>query len=714
MNAGKASTARILNAIYTILRVDYIHTMRDYIRRAASITYTLCVIATVAQKGADMEKARKILNKSFPYTVLLLISIISTYLVFYKGFGWGSDLEFHFSSMLDKYNTILEKGSYSAISKDLGAGLGVGNTLFYSPLSHIIPVTVAIILRFLGVSLMSAFKITLVSNVFLSGVFMYRFALKFTNQNKIASLLAGAVYILYPYRMLNAFLRLALAEAFSFVFIPLFFMGLYGITHTDKDKISLLPFCETVLGGSLLYLSHNITALFVFITGLAYLLANITKIIPLFKSKRFILCGTVSVITLISISSIMLFAQFELMSTGLYNITDEVRMWTDAEKVASRGGEEFTFSGFLSTKYLVNNGYSKVKAYLEMPLYFAACALYTLCVYLLNKCERLKKFSPYISLAALFGIPTIILPRIEIYLALAVFFVIYLFIHYTKNAEKPTKPIYKSILFWFSIGVIAVAFCAMELGEIWLYAPKLLRNIQFPWRLWSLVQISVSILVGIIANHIGIKKISYIVLSTLIGILIIKSQALPEKRIAQETGKRWTTEISEEMYLKHSSIGFNSEYCPQVLFDKSYKSEYKNSLYKYVKYIIPYDFDYEADYYAYSPVILDGKGQITVISKSSPNYELSIQIEEKSIIQMPLIYYPGYKITLTNESGIKQAINGENIDGLISFTVNEGAYTVTTDYVGTPLRKASIALTALGSATVICALFYEALKKRQR
>ena len=491
-------------------------------------------------------------------------------------------------------------------------------------------------------------------------------------------------------------------------------MGLYGITHTDKDKISLLPFCETVLGGSLLYLSHNITALFVFITGLAYLLANITKIIPLFKSKKFVLCCTVSVITLISISSIMLITQFELMSTGLYNITDEVKMWTDAEKVASRGGEEFTFSGFLSTKYLVNNGYSKVKAYLEIPLYFAACALYTLCVFLLNKCEKLKKFSPYISLAALFGIPTIILPRIEIYLALAVFFVIYLFIHYTKNAEKPTKPIYKSILFWFSIGVIAVAFCAMELGEIWLYAPKLLRNIQFPWRLWSLVQISVSILVGIIANHIGIKKISYIVLAALIGILIIKSQALPEKRIAQETGKRWVTEISEEMYLKHSSIGFNSEYCPQVFFDKSYKSEYKNSLYKYVKYIIPYDFDYEADYYAYSPVILDGKGQITVISKSSPNYELSIQIEEKSIIQMPLIYYPGYKITLTSANGEKQVLNGENIDGLISFTVNEGAYTVTTDYVGTPLRKASIALTALGSATVICALFYEALKKRLR
>ena len=76
------------------------------------------------------------------------------------------------------------------------------------------------------------------------------------------------------------------------------------------------------------------------------------------------------------------------------------------------------------------------------------------------------------------------------------------------------------------------------------------------------------------------------------GLLIVKSQTLPEKRIAQETGKRWVMELTEEMYEKHSSIGFNSEYCPQVFFDKNYQSEYKNSLYRYVRYIIPYDFDY--------------------------------------------------------------------------------------------------------------------------
>lgn len=660
-----------------------------------------------------MEKTKRILNKIFPYIVLFAISIISTYLVFYHGFGWGSDLEFHFSSMLDKYNTILEKGSYSAISQDLATGLGVGNTLFYSPLSHIIPVTVAIIFKTFGMSLMTAFKITLVLNVFLSGVFMYRFALKFTNQNKIASLLAGATYIVYPYRMLNAFCRLAIAEAFSFVFIPLFLMGLYGITHTDKYKISFLPFCQVILGGSLLYLTHNITALFVFIVGIIYLLANITKIIPLLKSKKYILCGSVSVILLVCISSIMLFTQFELMSTGLYNITDEVRMWTDAEKVASRSGEQWTFSGFLSNKYLINNGYSKIKAYLEIPLFLIACVSYSLSTHFLTKIQKIKKYTPYISAILLFGIPTIILPRVEIYLALIVFFVIYLFIHYTKT-EKTTKPFYKSNLFWFALGVIIVSYCAMEFGTIWLYAPSLLRNIQFPWRLWSLVQISISILVGIVSHHLGTKKLFYIGFAMIIGLIVIKTQALPEKRIAQETNTRWTMEISEELYNKHSSIGFNSEYCPQVFFDKAYKSQYQASLYRYVKYIIPYDFDYEEDYYLLTPVVLEGKGNINVIEKSSPNYTMEIVVNEDAKIQLPLLYYPGYVITAENTvSGEKIKLKGENTDGLVSFSLEQGKYIVSTDYKGTTLRKISIALCTLGVIAVSSALIYEFLRKRR-
>ena len=174
-------------------------------------------------------------------------------------------------------------------------------------------------------------------------------------------------------------------------------------------------------------------------------------------------------------------------------------------------------------------------------------------------------------------------------------------------------------------------------------------------------------------------------------------------------------ELTEQMYNKHSSIGFNSEYCPQVFFDKNYKSAYKNSLYKQVKYIIPYDFNYEEDYYSLSPVILEGSGQITVVSKSSPHYVMELTAKENAIIQMPLIYYPGYVITLENkETGEKTKLKGENVDGLIAFSITEGSYTVKTNYQGTTLRKISIALCTIGVLTVSTALFYEILKKERK
>ena len=661
-----------------------------------------------------MERTKKILNKIFPYSVLLAISIIGTYIVFYDGFAWGSDFQFHFSSMLDKYNTILENGSFSVISGNLALGLGVGNGLFYSPLSHIIPVLVALILKVFGISLLSAFKITFVLNVFLSGVFMYRFAMHFTKSNKIASLLASATYILYPYRLFNAFCRLAIAEAFSFLFIPLFLMGLYDITHMGKEKINLIPFCEVILGGALLYLTHNITALFVFIIGIIYLIANIGKLIPLLKHKKYILCASVSVILLVGITSIMLFSQFELMNTGLYNLTDEIKMWTNPEKVASRGGEEFSFCGFLNISFLKGKDIKASTLYLEMLFYFLGCGLFTVSEALLKKVEKLGNYTLFISCVLLFGIPTIILPRLEVYFGLIVFFLVYLFIYYTKEkSEKPQKKIYKSVLFWFSIGVIIVAFIFMELGELWLYMPRLLRNIQFPWRLWSLVQISASILVGIISNYLGTKRISYIAFACVVGFLMVSNQALVEKRLAHYEGKRWEEGINEEMYETHSSIGFNSEYCPQVFFDKAYRSNYQKSLYYKIKYVIPYDFNYDK-YYFYQPVALDGNGAITVNSAFAPNYEMEIKAEEQIIVQMPLIYYPGYKINIENtETNGKIKLNGENIDGLVAFTLNKGSYSVTTEYEGTTLRKISVVFTVISSLAVVLAIGYEIITKKR-
>ena len=45
------------------------------------------------------------------------------------------------------------------------------------------------------------------------------------------------------------------------------------------NKINVIAFIEVIFGGAILYLSHNITALYAYLAGIIYLLCNIKNII---------------------------------------------------------------------------------------------------------------------------------------------------------------------------------------------------------------------------------------------------------------------------------------------------------------------------------------------------------------------------------------------------------------------------------------------------
>ena len=646
-----------------------------------------------------MEKAINIFKKAIPYILLYIFARIGTQLVLHDGLNVGDDYWFHMANILDKYKSVTDGRGFSAISGNLAMGLGSGGGLFYSPLSHLTVVIMALILDIFNVSLMSAYKVTLVLSVFVSGVFMYRFAMHFTNGNKIASLLAGASYILYPYRLFDAFCRLAFAEAFSFLFITLFFMGLYDITHFDKE-IKIIPFIEVILGGSLLYLSHNITALYAFLAGILYLLTKAPAIIKLLKNKKYIIYGASSVFLLVGISSIALFSQMELMATDLYNISDAVRMWTNPEEVVTRVGEEWNYSGFLNLIWLNKKGISTSFLFSGIIMFIMGCALCVITDKLLKRVKRLKYFHFIVSGAVLFATVSLTARRLEIYLGAIVFYVLYVFSSCRKE-ELTERKIYKSTLFWFSLGMILVLFYMMREPWVWEKVPQIMRNIQFPWRIWSLVQLFISVLVGTIAYYYSNKKSAICALCLVVGFFCVGNMAFIEKRIAGV----WESEISETYFDRSSAIGFNKEYCPRVFFNDDYIPESYRSLYYIVKARIPYSLDKYEDY-SIKPIVLKGNGKITVNEAFAPKYDMSIELSEDSIIQLPLLYYPGYEITAVNENGDTVTLEGEELDGLVSFSLDKGSYRVTTEYEGTTLRKVSKVLTVIGVIVTVGALCY--------
>ena len=646
-----------------------------------------------------MNKTLCILKKVAPYLLIFAFSCFGAWLVFYRGINIGDDYYYHLPSILDKYESAISGNGIDAISPEIGSGLGYGATLFYSPLSHFTVVILGLVFSVFGISLMSSYKIVMLLSVFLSGVFMYNFAMKFTSGKRVASILSSACLVIYPYRLFNMFCRLAIAEAFAFTFVPLFLCGIYELVHMKREKISLFPILKVVFGASLLFLSHNLTAIFVFIVGFLLLLLYSYKLIPLFKSPRFIIYCGASVLVIIGACSIALFSQIELLGTELYAISDSATMRTDVSHVISHVGKEWFYSGFLNVGFLSGLGYSNSFLYTGIIVFILACLVFVALDTILAKIKMLSFAHYLISGATLLGIITLVSFRLEAFLAAFIFMGLYVCISIGQKSSSTQSPaIYKRPLFWFcTIGILLV-LAIMASVEFWEGAPDFLLLIQFPWRLWSLVQIFVSILVGLVASHYEGKRLPLCLLSIFVSLLMLLNMPLLEKR--SEGDDEWQSELSSSYLDNISALGHHKEYAP-VIFTQNDYTPRDGSLYYAVKRVLYNKAENNLD-----PVLLDGSGAITVNANTAPCFELEIELDDSATVQLPLLYYPGYKIYIENENGEKSTLDALCVDGLVAFELGAGKYTATTNYVGTPLRITSYVLTITCSLVALGALGY--------
>ena len=115
------------------------------------------------------------------------------------------------------------------------------------------------------------------------------------------------------------------------------------------------------------------------------------------------------------------------------------------------------------------------------------------------------------------------------------------------------------------------------------------------------------------------------------------------------------------------------------------------------------------------PTYLTGKADIEVVEAFAPEYTMNIVVNENdTIIQMPLIYYPGYEITAINiQTNEVYILDGENIDGLVSFTLNEGSYKVTSSYVGTMSRQISVIMFSISITITAIGLVFGIIERKR-
>ena len=121
---------------------------------------------------------------------------------------------------------------------------------------------------------------------------MYKFVYGMCENHNTADL-AAIVYMTSPYFFTDIYIRHALGEAVSFIFIPMVFLGLYNLLKTEKNHY-YLPF-----GVAGLLLSHNISTMVTGLFALLYCIVNMNEFAST-RVKRGLLLDIIFVLVITS------------------------------------------------------------------------------------------------------------------------------------------------------------------------------------------------------------------------------------------------------------------------------------------------------------------------------------------------------------------------------------------------------------------------------
>jgi hypothetical protein len=136
-------------------------------------------------------------------------------------------------------------------SPDLYSGYGSPIFQFYAPLAYYVTEVPVL----LGFDYATALKIIQLLALFFSGLAMYRLAS--TDFSGLVACLGSVFYMIAPYRLVDMFVRHALAEHCAFIWLPLIVWG----TERFVSKSSRIGFVTGALATAALIFTHNVMAL---------------------------------------------------------------------------------------------------------------------------------------------------------------------------------------------------------------------------------------------------------------------------------------------------------------------------------------------------------------------------------------------------------------------------------------------------------------------
>ncbi len=217
------------------------------------ILYALLIAAMLLYIGYIKFKKNADLTKSAVIITLIAAAVFASYPSFENYLIYGQDLNFHLYRIEGLKDGLLSGQFPVRIDPAHNNGYGYLTASIYPSLFMYFPA----LLRLCGVSLVTAYKIFLLSVNLATAFIMYTCAKKMT-KSTFAGVFAAVVYTLSTWRCENLFYRAAIGEALAMTFFPVVILGLYYILKDDKSKWWVFA-----IGCSAIFHSHVISCIFV-------------------------------------------------------------------------------------------------------------------------------------------------------------------------------------------------------------------------------------------------------------------------------------------------------------------------------------------------------------------------------------------------------------------------------------------------------------------
>lgn len=182
----------------------------------------------------------------WPYLAIALVALVAGIHLLQKTWWTSGDGLHHLHRVAALSRYLLQGVLYPRWVGEFAFGYGVPVFNFYSPFSYYF----AQLFAPLGADW--ALKLTMLAGLFVSGVFLYLFARP--HAGSLSALVAAAIYVTVPYRLVDLYPRAALAEHLAFLWLPLILWAYDGL-WTGQRRV------WQVIGWAGLVLTHSFSAL---------------------------------------------------------------------------------------------------------------------------------------------------------------------------------------------------------------------------------------------------------------------------------------------------------------------------------------------------------------------------------------------------------------------------------------------------------------------